>query len=60
MSKLSSHRIVGVVVDDRSWRGLQFEARLLSEVFGLPLTPEDVACARVARPGRNRAPRGAR
>ena len=26
----------------RSWRGLQFEANFLKEVFGAPATPEDL------------------
>jgi hypothetical protein len=37
---------VSVIVSDRLWRGLKSEAKLLTEVFGLPVTPEQVLQAR--------------
>lgn len=36
---------VRVTVNDRRWRGLEYEAQLLTRVFGRPITPQRVAQA---------------
>jgi hypothetical protein len=40
-------RVVRVVIDERTWQSLQFEADLLTQVFDHPFSPEDVARVRV-------------
>lgn len=47
MANANRKRSVSISVDERQWRGLRFEARLLSGVFGRTVTPEEVAQARL-------------
>lgn len=42
-------RAVTLHVDERRWRGLVGEARLLAQVFGMPFTPEGVLQAHLDR-----------
>ncbi len=48
MTKRSSRkRPVTIYLDEERYRGLEFEAGLMTEVFGRRITAEDVALARL-------------
>lgn len=47
MTKKNERKTLTITLDERRYKGLQFEARLLKGVFGIPFTPEDVAEARL-------------
>ena len=40
--KNDPRQFVTVAIDRRQWRGLKFEADLLTQVFGTPITPQGV------------------
>jgi hypothetical protein len=42
MSKKSVGVVVQVVIDERRWRGLEFQAELMTGVFGKPVTAQDL------------------
>jgi hypothetical protein len=57
-SEDDSRTFITVAIEARRWQGLKFEADLLTQVFGMPITPQSVAQrvfkdalkARVGRP----------
>jgi hypothetical protein len=42
-SEDDSRNYVTVAIEARRWQGLKFEADLLTQVFGMPITPQSVA-----------------
>jgi hypothetical protein len=50
-------RAVTIPIDSQRWRGLEFQAGLMSQVFGQRITPQDVLQATVEKALKNRAPR---
>jgi hypothetical protein len=54
---------VPVVSDDQRWRGLEFDAELMTALFGSPVTPDELLRVRAARRSHRRrrpTPAGAR
>ncbi len=52
LNMLNKTRTIHLNIDERQYRGLRFEAQLISGVFGLEVTPEDVARERLSRSAR--------
>ena len=42
-SEDDSRTFVTVAIEARRWQGLKFEADLLTQVFGMPITPQGIA-----------------